>query len=145
MKRGIQEVFLEKFGDVPQQVRFNSYSIRMFWENLWTVIKSNPVRGSSELIWPKLPTQRRQPMRDIFQKWKPRGARKNFINLLRMSSEPKRRSRFEQESGSTSGRGRVGPRLASHLSRSHLQEVVRLLLQLEHILGLAAGVHEFNF
>ena len=44
--RGFEEVFfLQKFGDDPEQARFNSNLIRKFWENIWTVIKTNVSEG----------------------------------------------------------------------------------------------------
>ena len=68
ISRGLQEVFLQKFGDDPALVRFNSNSIRKFWESMWTVIKPNVSEGSTELTWPKLPTPRRPPMKNTYPK-----------------------------------------------------------------------------
>ena len=45
ISRGLHEVFLQKFGDDPEQVRFNSNSIRKFWESMWTVFRPNVSEG----------------------------------------------------------------------------------------------------
>ena len=43
--RGLQDVFKNLFGDDPSKVRFNSNSIRKFWERLWSVIKGSVSDG----------------------------------------------------------------------------------------------------